>query len=104
MKTISRILIILAAAAIVGGIIFALVGNNTSDTRSGFDRHGDAEFRPGDNDGNFAPRHERDREGFGGGLFLPGGVIKGLLIISVVMIVWLNTGKLLGRRKAIQVK
>ena len=106
MKIIFRILIILIAAAIVGGIIFVLVGNNTSDTRSGFDRQGNAEFRPGNNaesrpDENFAPRPERDREEFGGGFLFPGGVIKGLLVVSVVMAVWLNAGKLFGRRKAV---
>ena len=104
MKTISRILIILAAAALVGCIIFALVGNNTSETPSGFDRYGGAEFRPGDNDGNFAPRSERDREEFGGGFFFPEGVIKGLLVVSVAMVIWLNVGRLFSRRKAIQVK
>ena len=106
MKSIFHILFIFVAAAIVGGIIFALVGNNTSDTRSGFDKHGDAESRPGDNaearpDENFAPRLERDREEFGGSFFFPGGVIKGLLVVSVVMVIWLNVGKLFSKVKAV---
>ena len=106
MKTIFRILVILIAAAIVGGIIFALVGNNTSDTRSGFDKHGDAESRPGDNaearpNENLAPRPERDREEFDDGFLFPGGVIKGLLVVSVVMVIWLNVGKLFSKVKAV---
>jgi hypothetical protein len=103
MKIIFRTLVILLAAALVGGIIFALVGN-TSQTSSGFDRHGGAEFRPGDNGEDFAPRPERDREEFGGGFFFPEGVIKGLLVVSMAMVIWLNVGRLFSRRKAIQVK
>lgn len=103
MKTIFRILVILVAATIIGGSIFALVGN-TSEAPSGFDRHGSTGFRPGDNDESFAPRQERDRQEFGGGFFFPGGAIKGLLVVAVVMVVWLNAGKLFGRRKAIQMK
>jgi len=106
MKTIFRVLVILIAAAIVGGIIFVLVGNTAFNTRSGFDRHGGNELRPGDNaefrpDENFAPRPERDREEFSGGLFFPGGVLKGLLVVSVVMLVWLNVGKLFRKVKTV---
>jgi hypothetical protein len=107
MKTIFRILIILVATAIVGSIIYALVDGNTSESSAGFGRQEGAEFRPGDNaefppdeNGNFAPRPERNHEEFRGGSFLPGGAIKGLLIVSVVMIIWLNVGKLFSKVKA----
>ena len=109
MKTIFRILVILIAAAIVGSIIFVLVGNNTSNTRFGLGRRGGAEFHPGDN-AEFRPHDdsgsgpERGSEEFGGDFFFPEGVIKGLLAVSVVMIVWLNAGRLFVRRKAIQAK
>jgi hypothetical protein len=101
MKIFFRILIILITAIIVGGILFALVNNNVTNESSGFERHGSTKSRP---DGNFAPRPERGREEFDGRFFFPGGVIKGLLVVFVVMVIWLNVGKLLGRRKAIQVK
>ena len=84
MKIILRTLIILLAAAIVGGIIFALAGSNTSGAPSGFEGYGGAEFHPGDNagarpgeNGNFPNRAERERGEFGGSFLLPEGMIKG---------------------------
>ena len=97
MKTFSHILIILVVAGIIGGILFALVNNNTSGTASTVERRAGNELSP---NGNFAPRSERNSGGFNGVLSLLAGAFGELLIISGIVIAWLYAGKSFGRRKA----
>ncbi|HNN12821.1 MAG TPA: hypothetical protein PKL78_04645 [Anaerolineales bacterium] len=94
MKTIFRVLMILAVATLIGGLMYIGVsasGSNSGQPAFEGDREGfpgGAEFRlDGDNNG-FRPeggefRPDGDRRGERGGFGFPGGVIKALVLMSV---------------------
>lgn len=93
MKTLFRILIILAAATIIGGLMYVGVSASGSadapsyeeGSRSQFNSDGDHDgdgFRP--EGGEFRPEGERDGErGERGGFGFPGGIIKALVLMTI---------------------
>lgn len=106
MKTLFRILIILAAATIIGGLMYVGVSASGSSATTSFEEGRPPQFNPGgDNDGDgfrpeggeFRPEGERDGErGERGGFGFPRGIIKALVLMTVAggiysAIVW--TGK-----------
>ena len=97
MRILFRILLILAVATIVGGAIYALANRSGSSAQASRVQKGE---RPGafDSDGEFNPRTGPDRDEFGGGFFLPLGMIKNLAIISIIAVIYLGTSKWMGKR------
>jgi hypothetical protein len=87
MKILFRILVVFVIAALIGGVCFALVnGNGTTTTnqqQSEFQRHGD---RHGHN-GGFS------------GVAIPFGMVRNLIVVSIIAVVYLNAGKWLGKGK-----
>jgi hypothetical protein len=79
MKIISRIMIILLVAALVGGLFYSVVAAGSSSTNQT-----SISERPA---GNFS-RPDGDREEGGGGF--PVDSIKNLAIISIICAVYLN--------------
>ncbi len=109
MKTIIRILIILAAAALVSGIFWAL----TSAASSGSGFQADGEFRStgeldrrateGFVEGNFRPDHEDGRRGeLGFGVFGIIGTLRFLIPISLIVAVVLFVERGLNKRQSAQ--
>jgi hypothetical protein len=90
MNTLFRILVILVVASLIGGAIFALVNvaaaasQQSSSHRPEGDRH-----RP----------EGGERDGPDGGIFLPFGMIKNLVVISIIAAVYLNAGKWFGKKR-----
>lgn len=95
MKTIFKILVILVAAVLVGGLFYSVV----TATSSGTDQSSMPE-KPTNGelptDGEFSPPDREDA----GGIQFPADAVKNLVIISVVSVVYLNATKWLGRRKS----
>lgn len=92
MKTLFRVLIILVAATIIGGLMYVGVSASGSSDTPSFEEGRPPQFSPdGDNDGNsfrpeggeFRPEGERDERGERGGFGFPGGVIKALVLMSI---------------------
>jgi hypothetical protein len=82
MKTIFRILAILVVAALIGGAIYTAVsaaGSATTGGESG-EFTGDRPPRP---EGEFRPDGDRDGD-FEGGLMLPFGAVKSLVLMGVI--------------------
>jgi hypothetical protein len=97
MKVLFRILVILVAASLVGGAMFALVNvsGNGSRKNSFQQREGNGQFNP---NGGFRP--EGDREGGrGGALGLGFGLVKNLVVVAIIAIVYLNATKWFGKAK-----
>ena len=100
MKTILNIPVILVISVLVGGLFYGAV----TLTSSGMDQTAFQE-RPTDDDfptgGEFSPP---DRDGFDDEVQIPVEMIKSFVIISIVVVVYLNITKYFGRKKiAIQV-
>ena len=74
MNTMFRILVILVVAVLIGGVIYSAV--NAMPAQGGFDAE---RSRP---EGRTRPTGER--ENFEGGMMLPFGVVKSLVLMSVV--------------------
>jgi hypothetical protein len=93
MKIISRILIILVVASLVGGAMYAAVsaGGNMTQTRTRGDF--DGQRSPG---GEFRPDREGRPEG---GVMLPFGVVKSLILTGIVAAIYFNTSKWWVKRK-----
>jgi hypothetical protein len=94
MKTIFKILVILVAAVLVGGLFYGVVTifSSGAEQPSRLEWPTYIEFPA---DGSFArpDREEAD------GIQFPVDALKNLVIISVVSIIYLNVTKWLGRRK-----
>lgn len=106
MKTIFRTLLILLVAAIVGVIIFALVGNsNTAGPRVEFERRGSSEFHPeGSQEGNVNPQFERQRERSGGIIGLPFSMLGNLAVIALIAVIYLNVCRWFKRKSVVTTK
>ena len=87
MNTLFRILVILVAATLIGGLMYVGVSASNTSAGPGDFEQGEGRPRPaegvefGDGDeGEFRP----EREGRGeGGFGLPGGVLKALVLMSI---------------------
>jgi hypothetical protein len=94
MKTIFRVLIILVATTVIGGLMY--VGVSAFDSSASFGDFEEGEDRPQLPEGaEFHPEREEHEEREGGFGF-PGGVIKALVLMSIAggvysAVVW--TGK-----------
>ena len=97
MKTFLRVLIILAAVTVIGGLMYVGVNaSGSSDVSSfdegrppQFDRDGDDDgdgFRPGD--GEFRSEGEHEEHGERGRFGFPGGVIKALIHMTVAGLIY----------------
>ena len=91
MKVLFRVLVVLAAASLVGGAIFAAVNMNGTGSQQ-------PSFQQTEGD---RPRPEGDRERAEGGFGFPFGVVKSLVMISVVAVVYLNGSKWFGKASRI---
>jgi hypothetical protein len=91
MKTIFRVLVILVVAAIVGGTIFAAVNHVSAGAgpQRAFEE-GNRPFRP-----------DGDRERTQGGFGLPFGVVKSLVIISIIAAIYFNVIRFFGKKKTV---
>lgn len=106
MKTIFRILVILAAATLIGGLMYVGVnagGNMTQTrTRGEFDGEGfaplDGQFHPA-RDGEFRPDRDGGREDFEGGMFLPFGIVKNLVVVAIIAAIYFSLNKYFVKRK-----
>ncbi len=97
MKTIGRILIILAVALVVSGVFWVLTGSGQAASAGFFgeERIRPEGFQPGGNfapQGDFAPREGGREGGFergerDGGFFNPFGLLKTLIPVSVIVAV-----------------
>lgn len=85
MKVLSRILIILIVASMVGGAMYALVNiNGSGGQQSSFQRpEGENNFRP---NGEGGRDHER---GNGSILGLGFGMLKNLVVVAIIAVVYL---------------
>ncbi len=89
MKTIFRIIVILAAATIVGSLLYAgVMSAGTTSGFNGFDGDGDRpqfeagrEVRPDGFGENLNPEGERRGHDESGGF--PGGILKAIVLMSV---------------------
>ncbi len=90
MKTISRIIIILLAAMLIGGLFYSVVNVGSSSTSQT-----SISERP---TGDF-PRPDGDQEE--GGIAFPAESIKSLAIISIVSAVYLNFVKKPAQKKSL---
>lgn len=97
MKTLFKILVILVAAVLVGGMFYGVVTatSSSTDQSSMTERPSDGEFPV---DGEFAPP---DREDDAGSMQFPADAVKNLAIISIVSVIYLNAAKWLGRKKTV---
>ncbi|HAX68348.1 MAG TPA: hypothetical protein DCY14_01950 [Anaerolineae bacterium] len=97
MKTLFRILVILVAASIIGGLMYVGVNASGSSDTSTFEEGRRPQFNPDGDDNMFRPEgDERGEHGERGGFGFPGGVIKALVLMSIAggiysAVVW--TGK-----------
>lgn len=83
MKTLFRVILILAAASLLAGLMYAAV--NTAGNSSGAPTGTEIRQRPpqdGDFDGGPAGEFEE------GGLFLPFGMLKALVVVSLIAVVY----------------
>jgi hypothetical protein len=97
MKIIFRIIMILAAAMMIGGALYAMVdrGGSSSPQTPAFENGDRPEGFPPS--GEFVPGVRPERDGPDGASFLPAGVLKSLLIISIVSVIYLTLGKWIGK-------
>lgn len=98
MKTIGRIIIILAAALVVVGATLAIANSAGASQSTG--RFPDGEhIRPAGGDGDFAPRQRpdggTDRDHDGGG-FLIGSLLGRLAMVSVIVLIFLAIERMAG--------
>jgi|GEM_PF-1012416 len=106
MKIIFRIVLILAAAAILGGAMYAAV--NTVGASASFGERGER-MRPTDGDGDredmFRSEHEGRERDFddGRGFFLPFGMVKALIFISVTAAIYYFAEQFTRRKKRLAV-
>jgi len=95
MNTFFRVLIILVAAAIIGGLMYVGVSASDSGT-NGFPEFEENGERPQFTEGSeFRPEGDHDERGEGGGFGFPAGVIKALVLMSVAggiysAVVWMG--------------
>jgi hypothetical protein len=104
MKVIFRVLVILVVATLIGGAIFAAVsaGGSSGNTQRGFEG-GDRPALPnGEAPGNFRPDGDGGRSEGGSGL--PFGMVKGLVIITIIAAIYFNINKFFGKKKSIPAK
>jgi len=90
MKIIFQVLVILAVATLIGGAMYAAVnaGGNMAQMRSGeFDGQ---QPTPPNGEEFHRPDGERD---FQGGITLPFGIIKSLVVIGIVAAFYFNASK-----------
>lgn len=94
MKTIFKILVILVAAVLVGGLFYSVVTATSSGAAqpTSLERPTDGVFSA---DGSFAPPDREETSG----IQFPADAIKNLVIISVVSVIYMNATKWLSRRK-----
>lgn len=90
MNTLFRILVILVAATLIGGLMYVGVSASNTSAGPGDFEQGEGRPRPaegvefGDGDeGEFRPEREGRGERGEGGFGLPGGVLKALVLMSI---------------------
>ena len=88
MKTIFRILVILVVAVWVGGLYYGAVNAISSGMNQStiLERPTDGEFT----------RPDREESG---GIQFPADAVKNAVVISVIAAIYLNAGRLFGRKK-----
>ncbi len=79
MKTIFRVLIILTVAALIGGMLYSAVNAMPASNRFEAKRF----ERPDGEEFHLDEEHE-EREEFEGGMMLPFGMVKSLVVMSVI--------------------
>jgi hypothetical protein len=94
MKTVFKILVILVAAVLVGGLFYGAVtaSSSSASQQVSLERPTDGGIPSG---GAFV-RPDREETN---GIQFPVDALKNLVIISVVSVIYLNVAKWLGRRK-----
>jgi hypothetical protein len=103
MKTIGRILIILAVAALVSGAFWALTGGTNASAGAFPANREFGELRErsdGSPEGGFRPDHERGEESFGALSIL--GMLKSIIPISVIVLVVVLVERFMNGRRLAQ--
>jgi hypothetical protein len=99
MKILFRILVILVVASIIMGATYILVnmsGTSTSNRPREFTQNNGTNLQSPN--GNFNPQLDRQRERSGGIIGLPFSMLGNLAVISLIAVVYLNTGRLFKRK------
>ncbi len=94
MKTVFKILVILVAAVLVGGLLYGVV-TATSQSSQFSDAPSSAQLPP---DGNF---DRPDHDEVSSGIQFPVDSIKNLVIITVVGALYFHVAKFLNKKKSI---